>query len=40
MSALTESYVVRVLLAPRQPCGLDAVNGRRRWLRDTFSNPY
>lgn len=40
MSALAESYVLRVLLAPPQPRGLDAVNGRWRRLRDTFSDPY
>jgi hypothetical protein len=34
MSAFTESYVLRVLLAPRQPVfGLDAVNTRWRWVR-------
>ena len=41
MSKFSESYVLRVLLSPRQAvCGLDAVNGRWRWLRNPLSDNY
>jgi hypothetical protein len=42
MSVFTESYVLRVLLAPRQlGCGFDdAVNKRWRWLRASVSDSY
>jgi hypothetical protein len=41
MSAFTESYVLRVLLAPRHPvCGPDAVNRLWRWLRNTLSDNH
>jgi hypothetical protein len=41
MSMSIESYVVRVLLAPRQPmCGFESVNRRWRWMRNTLTDPY
>jgi hypothetical protein len=41
MTTFSESYVVRVLLAPRAPAfALDAVSRRWRRLSDSLFDPY
>jgi hypothetical protein len=41
MSAFSDSYVLRVLLATPAPArGFDAVARRWRWLRTSLGDPY
>jgi hypothetical protein len=41
MSALSDSYVARVLFAAHRPAGgLDAIARRWRWLRPSLFDPY
>jgi hypothetical protein len=39
MRTFSDSYVLRVLLAPRA-CALDAASRRWRWLRASLLDPY